>query len=145
MSKIRTILQLQEHLDEEFSWRIKELANLQLSLKSKPDIFKTLIRAGIPLTYAHWEGFIKKASIGYLDYVNNQRHKYVELSPCFIVFGLKKKLNEFSQSRKSRLNIEIIEFLSSELNNRAQLQIDTAINTESNLSSEVFENLILIF
>lgn len=77
MSKIRTIDQLQTILDGEFSWRLKEIANLKIVVRSSDKLSRnTAVRAAIPLLYGHWEGFIKNASTHYLDYVNGQSLTY---------------------------------------------------------------------
>ena len=70
MMKIRTADQLQEVLDAEFSWRLKEIADIRSAAESaKLGSQKTLIRAGVALLYAHWEGFIKKSTTAYINYV----------------------------------------------------------------------------
>lgn len=76
--RLRTLSSLQDALDNAFAWRIKEIAAMKMSVESKSMSMTqtTLIRAGVPLLYAHWEGFIKQASQFYLEYVSNQRLKY---------------------------------------------------------------------
>ncbi|MCP4344778.1 MAG: hypothetical protein GY795_04535 [Desulfobacterales bacterium] len=144
MSKIRTLTQLQDFLDYEISWRTKEIDDLKKTVRSSEHLRRsTIIRAGIPLLYAHWEGFIKNSSQHYLNFVNTRRLKYEELASCFIVFGLKKKLNQLSLSRQSRSNTEIVDFLRTGLSERSALQMKDAIDTESNLSSSVFENIAM--
>lgn len=65
--KIRTLGQLQDALDSEMSWRLKEIADLKSNVKSTSGLARsTLIRAGTALLYAHWEGFIKAASSAYV-------------------------------------------------------------------------------
>lgn len=120
MSKIRTIGRLQSLLDEELSWRIKEIATLKILVKRSDNIASTTaVRAAIPLLYGHWEGFIKSSATYYLQFINGQSLKYSELTSCFVVFGVKKKLNR-----------------------TAKLKVDTAIRTEFNLSSKVFVNIL---
>lgn len=144
MSKIRTLAELQDHLDREYSWRIKEIATLKVVAKGSSSLNQsTVIRAGLPLVYAHWEGFVKRSSESYLKYVTSQRLKYEELTSCFIVFGAKKYLANIVGSRKSVANIEAVEFFRSRLADRADLSLSNAIDTKSNLNSETFENIAL--
>lgn len=149
MSKIRTVTDLQESIDDHFSWRLKELADIKRAVKAKDSLStKTLIRAGVPLLYAHWEGFIKKASEAYLRFVADQRLAFDELASCFIVFGAKTHLVSLKESRKSRVNIEAVEFFLDKLGNRAVFPLSDsamadAVNTESNLSSAVFSNIAI--
>ncbi|MDO9617242.1 MAG: MAE_28990/MAE_18760 family HEPN-like nuclease [Pseudomonas sp.] len=142
MSKIKTKDQLQNSLDKDFAWRLKEIANLKIAVRTSENLSKkTVVRAAIPLLYGHWEGFIKKASTYYLEYVNGQSLPYNELKSCFIVFGVKKKINDLVSSKNSAVSISTLDFLRGELNQRANLKIESAIRTEFNLSSKVFENI----
>jgi hypothetical protein len=50
MSKIRTVVQLQESLDKDWSWRIQEIAALKDAVHSAKGVeSRTLVRAGIAL------------------------------------------------------------------------------------------------
>lgn len=144
MKRLQTQGQLQDFLDSELGWRTKEIANMKSAVKQSAFISEnTIVRAAIALLYAHWEGFVKNAASGYLTYVNNQGLTYSQLQSCFVVFGLKKTLNELTQSRKSALNIAAVNFVRDQLGERAKLKLDSAIDTASNLSSEVFRNILL--
>lgn len=141
MAKIRTLGQLQDLLDQSLGWRLKDVSNLKIAAKSGGISRKTFIRAGIPLVYAHWEGFIKEASIAYLNFVDNQGHTYTELKSYFALFGLKGKLDTLGDSKKTRANLEALEFIISRLGDKSQLQLAHAVNTEANLTSRVFGNI----
>ncbi len=140
--KIKTLTQLQDALDADLSWRKKEILYLRTQAKSSsPNILKTIIRSGVALLYAHWEGFIKCTSLAYISYVNAQGHKFKDLNSNFIVLGVKGKLSILGESKKSQTNRQIIDFLLAGLGERASLNLTSAIDTESNLSSQVFENI----
>jgi hypothetical protein len=141
MPKIRTVGQLQEALDAEMSWRIKEISDFKLIAKRQPATSNTFTRAGVALLYAHWEGFIKIASEAYLNFVDNQGHIYRDLKTCFAVFGLKGRLALLSDSRKAKPNIEALEFVLAELDKPARMTLSNAIDTEANLTSNVFANI----
>lgn len=142
MTRLRTLTDLQDVLDADHAWRIKELANYGLALKASTSVGQpTLVRAGVPLLYAHWEGFIKSTSLAYLDYVNNQRLRYDQLSSCFVVFGAKRHIVHLTSSSKSRVNIEAVDFFVRSMGDRANLNSATAVATDANLSSSVFENI----
>jgi len=141
MADIHTLGQLQDGLDKEMGWRRKEVLAFRVASKKNGQDAAFFIRAGIALLYAHWEGFIKSASEHYLNYVQHQGCKYRDLKSCFAIFGLKGKLHTLSTSRKSLANIEAFEFILSELEQQANLNMSTAIDTESNLTSKVFSNI----
>ena len=93
------------------------------------------------MVYAHWEGFIKTASEDYLSFINSQGHKYRDLKTCFVVFGLKNRLNLLVDSQRSKTSIDALDFIFSEMDKTAKLNLGSAINTESNLTSKVFSNI----
>ncbi len=142
MKKIRTLTHLQEALDSEMGWRVKELSSLTLSAKGDSSLAApTIIRAGVALLYAHWEGFIKNASTAYLNYITNQGIRYEELKSCFVVFGLKGYLNTLTTSRQAEANEKAIEFVLDQMDKPAKITLGSAIDTESNLTSKVFDNI----
>jgi hypothetical protein len=138
---IRTLDQLQDALDKEMAWRLKEVKAFSVASKGNGPERRYFIRAGIALVYAHWEGFIKVSSEMYIRFVNSRGLKYSELKSCFSIFGLKLKLQSLSESRQSRANIDAFDFIVAEMDNTARLQLGSAINTESNLTSKVFTNI----
>jgi len=142
MTKIHNLSQLQTVLDKEFSWRLKEIANLKGAIRQQSSLSeKTLVRAGVTLLYAHWEGFVKSAALAYLDFVNSQGHRYDELTDCFVALGIRKRLGELVDAKKSALHIAAIDFIRTAMSGRAELRAKSAIATDSNLNSAVFENI----
>ena len=142
MNKIRGVNELADYLDKEISWRIKEIADLKISIKSSDNPRqKTLIRSSIPLLYAHWEGFVKKASEAYLNFVQNQNHRYRELAKCFIAIGLRKEIDNLIKSKTAKLNISLIEFIYNSPEQTTDIKFSNSISTKSNLSSLVFDNI----
>jgi hypothetical protein len=142
MTKIRSVNQLQTILDKEFSWRLKEIANLRGAVRQQRSLSeKTLVRAGVTLLYAHWEGFVRAAAQAYLDFVNTQGHRYEELTNCFVALGVKKRLGELVETKKSAMHIAAIDFIRAAMGARAELSSKSAIDTRSNLNSAVFENI----
>lgn len=142
--KIQTLGQLQDYLDHDFSWRLKEIADLKVAVRSTTSPRQsTIIRAGVPLLYAHWEGFVKNAADAYINFVSCRRLTFAELSDNFVVLGAKKHLHNIAITRKAQLNLEAINFFRTRMNTKADIKIGSAIDTESNLSSTVFENIAL--
>jgi hypothetical protein len=141
MAGARTLGQFQDALDREMGWRVKEIGVFNVASRQTGSGRKSFIRAGVALTYAHWEGFIKKSSETYVNYVGSKKLSNRDLKSCFAVLGLKGRLNAISGSNKSSLNIGAYEFILSELDSVSKLDSGFSINTESNLSSKVFCNI----
>jgi MAE_28990/MAE_18760-like HEPN len=65
--KNRTLNQLVDNLDDELGWRIKDLNTIKNQIPSSTNPNQgTMIRAGVTMLYAHWEGFVKAAATHYL-------------------------------------------------------------------------------
>lgn len=141
--KIRTSSDLQDALDAELAWRVKEISGLSLSIKSGGSIAEpTLIRAGIALLYAHFEGFVKKASEHYVEFVSRRGLNYSSLKSNFIFLGLRKELNQISDAKKSKAGREILETILAMQSQPSHLSFDKNIRTHSNLSSSVFDDIL---
>jgi len=122
---------------------MKEIATLKTVVRRSDFINKkTAVRAAIPLLYGHWEGFIKNSATQYINFVNGQSLTYTELKSCFVVFGVKRKINDLVSSKNAEISISTLDFIRGELNERAKLKIESAIRTEFNLSSKVFANIV---
>lgn len=140
--KLQTTTHVQDYLDNELAWRVLEISDLKTSIKSRSGISqRTLIRAGIPILYAHWEGYIKVASDAFLQFVSNRGLPYRELKSCFIVHGLTKYLRRIATLEKSIVESSMVEFILNEMDKEARLYRKGSIDTESNLTSSVFEDI----
>jgi hypothetical protein len=140
--KIRTISQLQTILDEDYSWRLKEIADVKAAVKGSELSNRTLIRAGVALLYAHWEGFVKLAATHYVTFIDLQGKRFDELQTCFWVIGMKKHLSDMLDSKKSKTRVAAIDFIRTCAATSANLKVKAAIDTQSNLKSEVFDNIL---
>jgi hypothetical protein len=121
---------------------VKELADIKLTVSTtKEPRQRSVIRAAVPIAYAHWEGFVKAASEGYLNYIQFQNLRFRELKSCLVVLGCKKHVHQLVASYKSALNTEAVEFIRSRMNEYASFVLGAAIDTDSNLSSVVFANI----
>lgn len=135
--KVRTREQLVDLLDNDLSWRKKELTFIKGNIiPSKPN-YKTHLRTGILILYAHWEGFIKNACEIYLSYIKFQRLKYNELKENFIAYSLKSQLKNFQQTNKSTVHTQIVDFIVNKRNERAVFPVENSVNTASNLNSKI--------
>lgn len=140
--KIRTKEEFIDILDEEIAWRKKELSFLRSNIKKHAPNYKTHMRSGILLLYAHWEGFIKNSCDYYLLYLKSLRLKYSEVTNNIIAFGLKYELATFEQTNKSTLHCKIVDFLLNRLDERANVPTQDIIKTGSNLNSIILKEIL---
>jgi hypothetical protein len=143
---IRTVEQLTDTLSNDLAWRKKELAEVKALVEARnvsDQRHRLLIRSGICILYAHWEGFVKLAANSYLEYIRQQKATYNQLSSNFLALAMKEKLKEAKETNKPSLYIPVCDFFLSELHQRCYLPKE-AISTSSNLSSEVFREIVNI-
>lgn len=142
---IRTREELDRALSDDLIWRRRELTDLRsLAQGEVPTLRSNVIRrAGIALLYAHWEGFVKKSSHYYLEYVSAQRLKYSELAPNFVALAIKARYEQLRTSKKLSAANEIAAFYCGGLDRASNVPYKNAIETESNLSSVVLQDILL--
>jgi len=141
--KIRTAEMLDDKISRELIWRKKELHTFWSKIQSaKPQPRNALMRGGIVLLYAHWEGFVKQSASAYLVFVAQERLRWEQLRPSFIALGMKAKLNEARQTNRASIYTEVVEFFSSGMSKRCKIPYKGVINTQSNLTSAVFKDIM---
>lgn len=145
--KNRTLLDLQDNIDRDFVWRIKELSLLKSKIPNTPNrdpLQDVLIRAGVTMLYAHWEGFVKCAAENYLNYVSLKKLRHDQLESCFVALCLKKKINEMDNTNRFDLQTAAVDFMLQQLNERAYIPYEGIIQTKSNLSFFVFRDICTV-
>ncbi|SRR6266508_2367191 len=97
-----TLEELGDDLDANLQWRRLELAALRSEIErlnaytqDRP-LGRSLLRAGVALLYAHWEGFTKEACQAYLDFVARRRLKVGELSDAFVLLTVRRLARRMS-------------------------------------------------
>ncbi|MDB9308957.1 MAE_28990/MAE_18760 family HEPN-like nuclease [Aphanizomenon sp. CS-733/32] len=140
----KTEQMLIDNLHEDFAWRIKELSIIKSKIPSQQNEEQhALIRAGITLLYAHWEGFIKNAAENYLNFVSLKGLNHNQLQSCFVALCFKKQINEL-KTNKFELQQTLVDFMLNELNKRAYIPYEGIIDTKSNLKFWVFRDICII-
>jgi hypothetical protein len=146
MTEPRTIALLYEAIEKEWTWRIMELSNYKsnvLTQNKNNKVQEPLIRAGVALIYAHWEGFIKKGADLYYEFVSYQDCKICELSDCFVSIALRGELEQWQNSKRLTLHNSIIKTFFEEQNKKANFSSTSPIKT-SNLRYHIFEDVCLM-
>lgn len=142
---IRTPEDLVDRIAEELVWRRRELTDMRALVQdnSNPVRRNVAIRAGVALLYAHWEGFVKVTASYYLEYVASLRIPYERLTPNFVALALRAKFDSMNASVKISSANELADFFCSSLSVPSNIPYKTAVNTKSNLSSKVLEDILM--
>ena len=143
---IRTVDSLIDRIAADLVWRRRELTELRgLAKRSEGQLLeKVIIRAGVALLYAHWEGFVKAAGSHYLEYVASHRLPHQQLAPNFLALTLRSKFHDLGASEKVSSANALADFFCSSLATRSKVPYKDIINTKSNLSSKVLEDIIAV-
>lgn len=142
MSKIKTQNQLLHCIQDDFAWRHQEIMNFRTSISASKDIKRnTLIRGGVAICYAHWEGYIKSSTEMLISYISNQKHKNNELADIYLSRSMKTSLDSFIQTKEPDLATNLVNKIINDQEKRANLNHKNFVNTESNLSSTVFNRI----
>ena len=101
-----------------------------------------LIRAGVALLYAHWEGFVKAVAQLYLEFVAMQRCRNADLADNILAIALRSKFSVAQGAKKIGAHRTIVEFFRLHMEKRSKLPKNNIISTESNLSSAVLIEIL---
>ena len=142
MSRPRTKMQAIEALDDEFAWRQRELIVISQEVRRSSEPWTTtLVRASVPLLYAHWEGYIKKAAEVLTSFVIELRLPYKDLSYQMRALGARHKLTAFRSANPGD-SIDALIWIDRMGDLRPRFAPGKWVDTESNLSSVVFSRIL---
>lgn len=139
--KVRTLFELQNKLDNELSWRKKELIDYKFVVNANRNTTQLtpLIRGGIALGYAHWEGFIKNASSIYISYISTKKIPIKDINDNFKTLAFLKRMNK---SKSVDECITLIKDLLYGQNDPCKINNRDVVDTKSNLNYNVLEDIL---
>lgn len=141
MKQFKSKTNVEDFLSEELSWRRKEIHDLRKMIRLKTNSLevKSLIRGGIVLSYANWEGYIKGASQAYLSYVSFRDFAMNEVAHNFLTLSVMDNL------KKTEMFSEHTSKISCLLDSpciKCKIPTENIIVTESNLNSKVLKKIM---
>ena len=141
--KIKSLLELQDRLDKSLSHRKMELTALHLLINRLENTIEidTILRASILVMYSHWEGFLKQSSVIYINFVYHQLARGRDFNSNFIALALKKEIKSAGKSKKTSEHTRLVNSFLNTLEQQIRIDCESLIDTESNLSSRVLEEL----
>ncbi|MFL0076609.1 MAE_28990/MAE_18760 family HEPN-like nuclease [Tenacibaculum maritimum] len=142
--KTYTYDQLTNLISEDYAWRRKELKLINDQIPDKPSPKQSAaLRFSVPILYAHWEGFVKKSTEIYLEFVAKKYLKHNELKPQFIALSLSKKLGNL-EIKNLEEKSKAVEFLLDEFDKNSNILTTNVIQTKSNLRYKVFKEILFV-
>ena len=126
-------------LQDDKIWRIKELSKLVRACNEAGMIRKeALLRASVPLLYAHWEGYFVLAANSYLKFVSAKRFPIADLKDEFWAMAIKKRFNP-NQIAPDRAFTKFLLEIRKDTGFLFKKGQADRINGQSNLNSDVLE------
>jgi len=100
-------------INDDFLWRIREISNFRLAVRECAEVNRvTLLRAGVPLLYAHWEGHVRFCASKYLEHISFRRRPYRLLKESLYCIATRSLFEAAASSALSfGRRLEIVEAL----------------------------------
>jgi hypothetical protein len=143
--KIRAPSELVDFLGKSKQARKRELISISQDLSPPNGVADNRIcRMAVVLAYAHWEGFVKDSARAYVRLVSHKSRSLSSLAVNFQALVFRQELL-VAQSATKRMqpHLKVTKRFTDELAHSCTIDADTAIDTESNLTAVVFENICL--
>ena len=141
MPQLRTAEEFTAFITSDLTWRIREISDIR-STAATASLPRAILRASVPLMYAHWEGHVSVVSRAYLDFLALRRLRYSNLKQSFRLNAFFTTIRRMTQARASYL--EQVAFLSNVVDS-GESQLRTVdgdiLSTRSNLNSAVLQDL----
>ncbi len=143
MVKIRSLEELSDYIDNEWAWRRKELETIKMEcMNSRQHQASMFARAGTALLYAHWEGFVKLISQGYVSYIDRRKERLTDLQLGLVALAHKNMIKAAGLTGNSQSHKDLVTSLVEGLASRAEFP-DDCIDTKSNLNYATFANILV--
>lgn len=133
-------------LDGELTWRRREISDLKRAIKDAPVVSRSsLLRAFVPVLYAHWEGFSIRACQIFFKYITDRKILVSKLSPHYGHLIFMKRFSSAISSRPSfDERVRLLSEIRSESNVRFAKLPDELIEASSNLNSARMRSLCVL-
>lgn len=131
--------------DADLAWRRQELSALRTGVrKSTGPAIDTATRAAVALAYAHWEGYVVRASRALLDYVTGLRLSYEDLADSYVAMCMSGRFTQAEQStRRIGRHIDVVRTLRKPASRAMFPDGDALIQAEGNLKADKFRDLVV--
>lgn len=138
-----------DEVQRDWAWRKHELCLIKEAIRCANEKINDTkknkeIRAGIPLLYAHWEGFVKHVAVEFLRYVVERKFKKSELTENYTALMFRNRMLQCSDSRKIGPHVLLITDLLKNPDEIVSFDPERQISTASNLNYDRFKEILEI-
>lgn len=144
MSKLVTAEQCVAAIQADVAWRKKEITTLkQRVLDSEGETRSVLMRAGILVIYAHWEGFVKSSSNFYLLHINERIKRYAaQPNDHYKNIIMWRSIQQRGTFPHTKSPLGFLDALKHWKETPESLLPDGLIDTEANLDFDVLQKIL---
>ena len=140
-AKIKTVEELETKLQEDLAWRKKEMLSIKMMVEKDDANESILLRSGITMLCAHFEGFVKFASNCYVKYVSAQKINSRLLKDNFMAYSLTNVIKKCSNTEKISVYQKVIDKVR-EIYDAPFYEKGSVISTHSNPSSKELKEIV---
>jgi hypothetical protein len=141
--QLRTADEFSAAITSDLTWRIREISDLRAAIRRiDASLRPSVLRAGVPLIYAHWEGHVIVVARAYVDFLAIRRPEYSTIRPSF---RLNEFFNDFKTLGQTRLNyrqqIDLISKIVDSGSTQMRRIDGEVVSSLSNLNSGVLKDI----
>lgn len=145
-NNLQSLTDLNNYLDTELIWRKQELTTIRLTIDTfgneEDSRKRAFLRAYLCILYAHWEGFVKTASLAYIRHVSMQSIRLGDLSPNLVALALGRQIRDAGRSNKLELHTDLTELLMGPLDQMFEVKTDDIFLLDGNLNIETLKEIL---
>ncbi|BCG98790.1 hypothetical protein MesoLj131b_07900 [Mesorhizobium sp. 131-2-5] len=146
MTNYVTVEQCLAAIHSDSAWRKKEISSLkQRVARAEGESQTILMRAGILMLYAHWEGFVRFAAETYIAHINERIARFkAPLSAHYqqlLMWRCVKRKGDFPHAKSPTGFLDVMQEWRSSPDT---LLSEDMIDSESNLNSQVLQKILRI-
>ena len=144
--QLRTEEEFSRSINSDFTWRIKEISDLRtLIRRSERPFIPTVVRAGIPLIYAHWEGHVGVVSKAYMGFLATRKLNYATLKAGFRLNEFLSRLSKMEQVRSSQdQKLSLLRDVILSGTRKLRKVDENVLSSRSNLNSSVLSDVCAV-
>lgn len=136
--------QLEAALTADLKWRTQEMFTFERMTRSaRSHEQPALLRGGLALLYAHWEGYVKTAGSLYLEHVSRKGLTLGELRPELAAVALRGRITRIAEEKSSFAHTTLVALIRDGESQDARLPYErSTIRTRANLKFSEFESIM---
>ena len=142
MPRPQTPSDLSDLVDRDLNWRVREISDLRGAAdRADAQLCGAIVRGGVTLLYAHWEGHIRFVAERYLEFLTIRKLRFRELKPAFRLGQFHRYFVPGAIPTTYAGRLSLLSEVSGSANERFSQVNRDLVGTRSNLSTGVLADI----